>query len=165
MFCYFHFDVMLLYFRGAVMLLSLEANVALPHRLRLNASAVLRVVLAWKSFVRVLCSSAVDEPSSSADALQHCLQNLVRVRLSVLCSSARAGVGDVVLCISFRVAEHSAVHGRVAEQTAALPLLERLLVGRLCVGPRGGGDRTKLGECLARRGGLLFGERLHGFDV
>ena len=56
-----------------------------------HAASVLRVVLAWKRSVRVLCSSAVDEPSSSADALQHCLQNFVGVRPSVLCSSARAG--------------------------------------------------------------------------
>lgn len=142
-------------------------------------------------------------------------------RWSVLCSSTRAGVGDVVLCSSFRKSKQtrfmrkgdvivtrarfalqqkrsscvitrtppstqasevraqrqpcsaaasvfalrSVVHGRVAEQTAALLLLKRLLVGGLCVGPRGGGDRTKLGECLARRGDVLFGERLHGFDV
>ena len=93
--------VVLLSFRPAVVLWSLEANVALQQRLRAHAAAVLRVVLAWKRSVCVLCSSAVDEPSSSADALQHCLQNLVGVRPSVLCSNARAGAGAVVLCSSF----------------------------------------------------------------
>ena len=101
MFWYFRYDVVLLSVRCDVVLWSLEANVALQQRLRAHAAAVLRVVLAWKRSVCVLCSSAVDEPSSSADALQHCLQNLVGVRPSVLCSSARAGAGAVVLCSSF----------------------------------------------------------------
>ena len=59
-------------------------------------ASVLLVLLAWKRAVCVLCSSAVDEPSSSADALQHCLQSLVGVRPSVLCSSARAGAQAVL---------------------------------------------------------------------
>ena len=90
MFWYFRYDVVLLSVRCDVVLWSLEANVALQQRLRAHAAAVLRVVLAWKRSVCVLCSSAVDEPSSSADALQRCPQNLVGVRPSVLCSSARA---------------------------------------------------------------------------
>jgi hypothetical protein len=67
-----------------------------------NAQSLLRVVLAWKSAGCVLCSNAMGEASACTDALQHCLQNLVGVRLSVLCSSARAGAGAVVLCSSFR---------------------------------------------------------------
>ena len=90
MFWYFRYDVVLLSVRCDVVLWSLEANVALQQRLRAHAAAVLRVVLAWKRSVCVLCSSAVDEPSSRADALQRCPQNLVGVRPSVLCSSARA---------------------------------------------------------------------------
>ena len=61
---------------------------------------MLRVVLAWKRSVCVLCSSAVDEPSASADAFQHGLQNLADARPCVLCSSARVGAGAVVLCSS-----------------------------------------------------------------
>ena len=67
MFWYFRYDVVLLSVRCDVVLWSLEANVALQQRLRAHAAAVLRVVLAWKRSVCVLCSSAVDEPSSSAD--------------------------------------------------------------------------------------------------
>ena len=96
MFWYFRYDVVLLSVRCDVVLWSLEANVALQQRLRAHVAAVLRVVLAWKRSVCVLCSSAVDEPSSSADALQHCLQSLVGVRPSVLCSSARAGAQAVL---------------------------------------------------------------------
>ena len=61
-----------------------------------HAASVLRVVLAWRSAGCVLCSSAVDEHSSSTDALQHCLQNFVGVLASVLCSSARAGAQAVL---------------------------------------------------------------------
>ena len=59
-------------------------------------ASVLLVLLAWQRAVCVLCCSAVDEPSSSADALQHCLQSLVGVRPSVLCSSDRAGAQAVL---------------------------------------------------------------------
>ena len=59
--------VVILYFRLAVVLWSLDVNLALQQRLRAHAAAVLRVVLAWKRSVCVLCISAVDEPSSSAD--------------------------------------------------------------------------------------------------
>ena len=69
MFWYFRYDVVLLSVRCDVVLWSLEANVALQQRLRAHAAAVLRVVLAWKRAVCVLCSSAVDEPSSNADAV------------------------------------------------------------------------------------------------
>ena len=74
----------------------MQVNVALQQCLRAHVAAVLRVVLAGKRSVCVLCSSAVDQPLSSADALQHCLQNLVGVRPSVLCSSARAGAQAVL---------------------------------------------------------------------
>ena len=79
-----------------MVLWSFQANVALQQCLRAHVAAVLRVVLAGERPVCVLCSSAVDQPLSSADALQHCLQNLVGVRPSVLCSSARAGAQAVL---------------------------------------------------------------------
>ena len=85
-----------------------------------------------KRAVCVLCSSAVDEPSSSADALQHCLQNLVGARLSVLCSSARAGVGDVVLCSSFREskqARSARTGSRALQQALSLHCAQRSMVG------------------------------------
>ena len=63
--------------------------------------SVLQVVLAWKRSVCVLCSNAMGELSASTDALHHCLQNLIGVRPSVLCSSACAGAGAVVLCSSY----------------------------------------------------------------
>ena len=137
------------------------------------------VLLAWKRSVCVPCSSAVDEPSSSAFfQSQWCpperaLQQ--RPRWSGRCSALQQLSGKQASEVRAHwqpcsaagsvFALRSAIHGRVPEQTAALPLLERLRVGGLCVGPRGGGDRTKLGECLARQENLLFGERLHGFDV
>ena len=65
-------------------------------------------------------------------------------------------------------ASHSAwrsLYGRVAEQTAALSLLERLLLGAFRLRPVGGGNRTKLGVCLACIGNLVFGKNFHGFDV
>ena len=63
------------------------------------------------------------------------------------------------------VEERALALGRVAVEAAALPLLVRLLHGGLCHGPRGGGDRTKLGKCLAHWLDLLFGELFHSFDV
>ena len=66
---------------------------------------------------------------------------------------------------AFVFALRSALQGRVAEEAAALPLLERLLNGGLCLGLRGGGDRTKLDKCLAQWVDLLFGEHFHSFDV
>ena len=101
MFWYFRYDVVLLSVRCDVVLWSLEANVALQQRLRAHAAAVLRVVLAWKRSVCVLCSSAVDEPSSSADVkpsfafllkpagLCQCLCEVARLVL-VQCSVSRA---------------------------------------------------------------------------
>ena len=44
-------------------------------------------------------------------------------------------------------------------------MLERFLLGGLCLGPVRGGHRTKLGVCRARIRNLVFGENLHGFDV
>ena len=61
----------------------------------------------------------MDEPSSGADALQHCLQNLVGVRPSVLCSNARAGAGAVVLCSSLRRSKQGSRH-LALQQGAAL---------------------------------------------